>query len=227
MGPGCITIASGLAAARRCSLSWNRAAYSRSDGKRPPCIRSRWIRRPITTSASRRAASMSVVTLNRPWPGTAPPLHAVAQRSIPRRNVAGPHSHKSAPAAVSDQMLDRATREWRMSPTIATFRPRRSPPGRFSRMVNRSSRACVGWACQPSPPLRTWPPKTSAARYGAPDTPWRITRISAPSASSVRIVSTRDSPFVTDDVAVEMLTTSADRFRAAVSKETRVRVEAS
>jgi len=32
---------------------------------------------------------------------------------------------------------------------------------------------------------------------------------------------------VTDDVAVDTLTTSAERFRAAVSKETRVRVEAS
>ncbi len=54
-----------------------------------------------------------------------------------------------------------------------------------------------------------------------------MTRISAPSASSVRIVSTSDSPLVTDEVAVETLTTSADRFRAAVSNETRVRVEAS
>ena len=227
IGPGCITIASGFASDTRSAFRPKRAAYSRSDGSRPPCMRSRWIRSAITTSASRTAASTSLVTWNRPWPGIAPPSQAVAQRSIPRRRVAGPHSQRSAPAAVSDQMLERATREWRMSPTIATLRPRRSPPGRCWRIVYRSSRACVGWACQPSPPFRTWPPKISAARYGAPETEWRITRISAPRASSVRIVSTSDSPLVTDEVAVATLTTSAERFRAAVSKETRVRVEAS
>ncbi len=85
----------------------------------------------------------------------------------------------------------------------------------------------MGWACQPSPPLRTWPPKTCAARYGAPVVACRITRISAPSASRVRIVSTSDSPFVTEDVPVEIETTSAERLRAATSKLTRVRVEAS
>ena len=74
-----------------------------------------------------------------------------------------------APAAVSDQLFERATREWRTSPRMTTFRPFTEPPGRRSRIVYRSSSACVGWACQPSPPLRTEPPKTSAARYGAPD----------------------------------------------------------
>ena len=51
--------------------------------------------------------------------------------------------------------------------------------------------------------------------------------MSAPSASIVRIVSTSDSPFVTDDVDAAMFTTSAERFLAATSKLTRVRVEAS
>ena len=91
----------------------------------------------------------------------------------------------------------------------------------------RSSSAWVGWACQPSPPLTTDPPNVSAARYGAPDTEWRITSIWAPSASTVRTVSTSDSPFATDDVAAAMFTTSAERFFAATSNETRVRVEAS
>ncbi len=91
----------------------------------------------------------------------------------------------------------------------------------------RSRSACEGWACQPSPPLRTLPEKTSAARYGAPDVPWRMTIMSAPSASIVRIVSTRLSPFVTDEALAAMFTTSAERFLAATSKETRVRVEAS
>ena len=91
----------------------------------------------------------------------------------------------------------------------------------------RSSSACDGCACQPSPPLSTDPPNTSAARYGAPDAGWRITSMSAPSASIVRTVSTSDSPFDTDEVEAATFTTSADRFFAATSKLTRVRVEAS
>ena len=51
--------------------------------------------------------------------------------------------------------------------------------------------------------------------------------MSAPSASIVRTVSTSDSPFETDEVEAATLTTSADRFLAATSKLTRVRVEAS
>ena len=54
-----------------------------------------------------------------------------------------------------------------------------------------------------------------------------MTIIWAPRASIVRIVSTSDSPFVTEEALAAMLTTSADRFLAATSKETRVRVEAS
>ena len=54
-----------------------------------------------------------------------------------------------------------------------------------------------------------------------------MTSIRAPSASTVRIVSTSDSPLETDDVAAAMFTTSALRFLAATSNETRVRVDAS
>ena len=43
----------------------------------------------------------------------------------------------------------------------------------------------------------------------------------------LRTVSTSDSPFVTDEVAAAMFTTSAERFFAATSNETRVRVDAS
>ena len=96
-----------------------------------------------------------------------------------------------------------------------------------SRSVNRSSSAWVGWACQPSPPLRTCPLKCSAASYGAPDVAWRMTSIRAPSASTVRTVSMSDSPFDTDELAAAMFTTSAERFLAATSKLTRVRVDAS
>ena len=51
--------------------------------------------------------------------------------------------------------------------------------------------------------------------------------MSAPSASIVRTVSTSDSPLDTDEAAAATFTTSADRFLAATSKQTRVRVEAS
>ena len=54
-----------------------------------------------------------------------------------------------------------------------------------------------------------------------------MTSIWAPSASTVRTVSISDSPFDTDELAAAMLTTSADRFLAATSNETRVRVDAS
>jgi hypothetical protein len=54
-----------------------------------------------------------------------------------------------------------------------------------------------------------------------------MTSMSAPSASIVRTVSTSDSPFDTDELAAAMLTTSHERFLAAISNETRVRVEAS
>ena len=117
-----------------------------------------------------------------------------AQEGAPDRTARGPRPRRSATRCSSGPHGSA-----RMSPTIATLRPRRfGPPGRRSRIVYRSRSACVGWACQPSPPLRIWPPKCSAARYGAPDVAWRITIMSPPSASSVRIVSTSDSPFVTE-----------------------------
>ncbi len=177
----------------------------------------------MTTSASRSAAETSEVTVNR-RPAAAPrPAHA----SKPRRSVGGPHSHRSAPAAVRLQMFERATRECSTSPRITTLRPATDPPSSRPRIVYRSSSAWVGWACQPSPALSTLPPNVSAARYGAPLTAWRMTSIPAPSASMVRTVSTSDSPLVTDEVDAAMLVTSALRFLAAISKLTRVRVDAS
>jgi hypothetical protein len=54
-----------------------------------------------------------------------------------------------------------------------------------------------------------------------------MTSMSAPSASTVRTVSTSDSPFDTEEDAAAIFTTSADRFLAATSNDTRVRVDAS
>ena len=65
----------------------------------------------------------------------------------------------------------------------------------------------------------------SASCLGAPDSGWRITMQSAPSASRVCAVSLRDSPFVTDELSALTLMTSALRRVAAISKLTLVRVE--
>jgi hypothetical protein len=54
-----------------------------------------------------------------------------------------------------------------------------------------------------------------------------MTIVSAPSASNVFTVSTIDSPFSTELPEAVTLTTSAERFLAASSNETRVRVLAS
>ncbi len=59
-------------------------------------------------------------------------------------------------------MLERATRLWRMSPTMTTFLPSTLPVWR--RMVKRSSSACVGWAWVPSPPLMMLALVCAAAR---------------------------------------------------------------
>ena len=222
IGPGCMTSASGRAQSSVSSVSPYRIEYSRSEGRSPDAMRSCWSRRAMTVCAPLSAARRSLVTVSRRSAGI-----AAAHASNPRRSVAGPQIQTSAPAVVRLQMFDRATREWRMSPRMTIFFPATFFPGSRSRSVYRSRSAWVGCACQPSPPLMTWPVKTCAARYGAPLRPWRMTSMSAPRASTVRTVSTSDSPFATELVAAAMFTTSAERFFAATSNETRVRVEAS
>ncbi len=64
-------------------------------------------------------------------------------------------------------------------------------------------------------------------RFGAPALPWRTTIASMPIASIVCTVSRRLSPFVTDDDPTVKVIVSADRRFAAVSNESRVRVESS
>ena len=58
-----------------------------------------------------------------------------------------------APSVLSTLMLERATRECRMSPQIATVSPAMRPLAR--RMVSASSSAWVGCWCAPSPALIT------------------------------------------------------------------------
>jgi len=63
--------------------------------------------------------------------------------------------------------VDRATREWLMSPTMSIRLPSRSPS--FSRKVNPSSSAWVGCSCAPSPALTTNPFTCRARKWGAPE----------------------------------------------------------
>ncbi len=146
--------------------------------------------------------------------------HAGASGGI---SVGGPTSVTSAPILTSANESDRPTRECSTSPTIATRSPS-SRPSR-SRIVYRSSSACVGCSCVPSPAFNTLPLTQRVSVSGAPLDECRITIASAPIAWSVSAVSLRLSPLETLEPLVEKLITSADRRLAASSKLIRVRVE--
>ena len=137
--------------------------------------------------------------------------------------MGGPTSVTSAPIRASENVRDRATRECMTSPTITVRRPSIRPS--FSRIVYRSSRACVGCSCVPSPAFSTLPEMNRASVCAAPLEECRITMASAPMASSVKAVSFSDSPLLTlEPLAVKLMTSAESRF-AASSKEIRVRVE--
>ena len=131
----------------------------------------------------------------------------------------------------SNKTLERATRECRISPTIATFSPDKSLPPipKCFRIVNASNSAWLGCSCVPSPALTTLPDihSESANRCAAPEAGCRITTASAPIAWSVIAVSLSDSPLLKLEPFAEKLITSAESRFAAASKEIRVRVESS
>ena len=72
------------------------------------------------------------------------------------KSVEGATTRTRAPSALSSMMLERATRECRMSPQIATISFDSGPLAR--RMVSASSSACVGCSWAPSPALTTEQP---------------------------------------------------------------------
>ena len=87
--------------------------------------------------------------------------------SIPRgRSGGGPTSVTRAPSRISAWMFERATREWRTSPTIATWSPSMRP--NCSWIVYRSRSAWVGCWCLPSPALTIRASVTRATSCGAP-----------------------------------------------------------
>ena len=120
-------------------------------------------------------------------------------------------------------MFERTTRLWAMSPTIATVRPAIRPLWR--RMVSASSSAWVGCSCEPSPALTTPAVSSRASIPGTPTWRWRTTTKSGNIEAMLRAVSRSVSPFACDERSTEKLTMSADSRCAAISNETRVRVE--
>jgi hypothetical protein len=63
--------------------------------------------------------------------------------------------------------------------------------------------------------------------HGTPAEEWRTTRASTPMASTVWQVSRSDSPFLTDDEDRAKFMVSADSRLAAISNDSRVRVDSS
>jgi hypothetical protein len=94
--------------------------------------------------------------------------------SIPRgMSVGGPIATGLAPTSSSASTSERATRECRTSPTIATRTSSSLPSA--SRMVKRSRSAWVGCWCFPSPALTTSASVASATMCGAPMCGCRMT----------------------------------------------------
>ncbi len=112
-----------------------------------------------------------------------------------------------------------------MSPTIATFRPRRS--FLVSRIVKMSRSPCVGCSWLPSPALTTLQPMHCVRYSGVPADECRITTMSTPIASMFRAVSRSVSPLLTELPDDENSSTSAESRCAASVKLVRVRVESS
>ena len=106
-----------------------------------------------------------------------------------------------------------------MSPTIAMRQPSSEGP-RCRRSVNASSSAWVGCSWHPSPALITRAELHDATRCGAPAAAWRTTIASTPIASIVCTVSSRLSPFFTDDVDTENVIVSAESRLAPRSRTT-------
>ena len=122
-------------------------------------------------------------------------------------------------------MLERATREWAISPKIPTVSPSSRPS--LSRIVKTSRRAWVGCSWAPSPALITEHCSRSARSFGTPGQEWRTTTASGLIASRLRAVSMRLSPLERLLPEAEKLTASALRRFSAISKEMRVLVLAS
>ncbi|OPZ50755.1 MAG: hypothetical protein BWY91_02788 [bacterium ADurb.BinA028] len=99
--------------------------YSRSVGKNPPLIRSRWTRSIIT--ASGRSAGDAAYRVWSRSQLVAKPSRA-AQSPIPLGiSVGGATTVTRAPSRPRVMTLERNTREWAKSPTMTMCRPSSDP----------------------------------------------------------------------------------------------------
>ena len=188
-------------------------------------MRSFWTRSPITASAPETADSSASVTDKERSAGS-----AWAISSKPLIHARGPHSHTSAPACVSDQIFERATREWRMSPTIAILRRRTAfAPHTPGTAKGEQVEQCLGRMGVPAVAGVDHVAAEVACRdpTGAPARWWRTTSVVKPIASRLRTVSVSVSPLVIDEDGGSSRYVWAPSRRAAISNDNRVRVEGS
>src|SRR6476620_9619934 len=147
-------------------------------------------------------------------------------RSMPTgSSVEGATTRTRAPSALSRMMFERATRECKMSPQMATVS--RSMRPLLRRMVSASSSAWVGCSCEPSPALITEQSTLRASSSTAPEAWCRTTMISGRMALRVIAVSISVSPLRMEDEPTDMFMTSAPSRLPASSNEAWVRVETS
>src|SRR6056297_2580546 len=130
-----------------------------------------------------------------------------------------------APILDKPIILDRATLEWEISPTMETFNPSNLPFSSW--MVIISKRAWEGWAWVPSPALITAQFTHFATWQAAPEDECRITMISGVMDSRVLTVSLNVSPLTMLEDDLDMATVSAERRFPASSKDNLVRVDGS
>ena len=137
-------------------------------------MRSFWMRNAMITSAPRMpSASESQRFAPGNSSGSGARLAGETKRSSPTPSVC-----RAVP-------VERATREWLMSPTIATLRFCTSPLR--CRIVSTSSRPCVGCETCASPAFSTltWGCTWAATKAGRPGSESRMTKTSAIIACSV------------------------------------------
>ena len=145
--------------------------------------------------------------------------------SKPATKAGGPATRTRAPSVVRRWMFERATREWTTSPTIATVAPSSVPSA--SRRVSASRQRLRRMRMRPVTGVDDAHASLPRREPRGAGRGWRRTQTVTPVRSSVRSVSTSDSPLPTLLPAMARSTVVAPSAFAASSKLTRVRVDGS
>ncbi len=146
-------------------------------------------------------------------------------------SVFGPITRTSGvPSVVRPWISERATRECRTSPTIATVRLWNvllvvADRVEVEQPLRRVRVAAVAGVDHVHVRCGAWRSRCCAMRCGAPDCAWRTTKMSASIATRLSTVSSSVSPLLVDEAPMLRLMTSADSRFAAISNVVRVRVE--